>query len=70
MIADVRTPKRGHARIDARLQTPTARRRDVIGPKDAKIDNSIVHHSVQERQCNGTREDASRMLRGVANGAS
>lgn len=59
MIADVGTPKPGGARIDARLRVPDSRRRDVIGTKDANIDNSIVRHNVQERQRNGTREDAS-----------
>ena len=63
MIADVGTPKRGHARIDARLQAPSALRRDMIGTKDAKIHNRTVHRSVQERRSNGAREDASFMRR-------
>ena len=55
MIADVGTPKRGHARIDARLRASCARRRDTIGLKDTKNQNIIVRHSVQERRCGGTQ---------------
>ena len=55
LIAYVGTPKRGHARIDARLRVPRARWRDVIGLKDTKNQNIIVRHGVQERQRNGTQ---------------